>query len=465
MAETNRPAEPPENTIGWLSALSGFRSRRFLAFLLLGIAAGAPVATAWDWMAGQPAAGAFTAGVAAATGLLTMVIVARLILGPWLDMAPPFGFRRLGRRRGWTLLLILFAIPFQIGIGMSTPGIAPISGLFLAFIGGALLATIDAWRSEAAEPRAQGILAAGQWIGAFAPSIAVNAGTILIGVDAATVSAVGGVIALIVGVMALPVVGQRTQSDACPDPTQFPPVRRFLASDPNLSKIGSQITARLYGAIVCPISSWFARLGPVAPVVLIFLVVDGVAQTGGVRNLTPLLTGESFSMERLAVLTSARAFSPLALIVGAIVGAVFVARLSARRALPWAPLSGLFAHVVTLAAMQAMPDLRIYVVAEFLLSFLEGFGFIVWLAWLVTVTVRPFTGWQLTILGLVVASVDQLVPLAAWSAGALGGGGAEILFAILSAVGLAIAFWLVRNGPSAPREAFPESAGDRSASD
>lgn len=458
-----RAADPPENTLGWLTALSGFRNRHFLAFLLLGIAAGTPLASSWEWMAGQPATSSFTSWAEASTGLLTMVVLARLVLGPWLDLAPPLGFGRLGRRRGWTLLLILLAIPFQIAIGLSTPGVAPAAGLVLAVIGGALLATVDAWRAEAAGPRAQGILAAGQYIGAFAPTIVVSAGIVLIGADAATVSAIGGTLALIVGALALPVVGMRTRADRAPDPVAYPPVRRFLGAQPNLSRLGARITAVLYGACVCPITAWFARLGPVAPVALIFLVVDGAAQSGGLDSLTPLLAGGGFSMERLAVLSSGRAFTPLVQIVGALLGALVVARLGGRRALPWAVLTSLVGHLGVLAAIPAMPTLAVYVLAQLVLALLQTFGFIVWLAWLVTVTVRPFTGWQLTVLGLVVASLSQIVNLTRITGNALGATGAEILFALLSAVALGLALWLARHGPAAPHEAWPEPNEDDTA--
>lgn len=448
--------DPPESTLGWLTAFSGFRSRRFLAFLLLGIAAGAPLASSWEWMAGQPAAGGLTAGIGDLTGILTMVVLARLLLGPWLDLAPPLGFARLGRRRGWTLLLILLAIPCQIAIGVSTPGVAPVAGLFLAFVGGALLATIDAWRAEAAEPRAQGILAAGQYIGAFAPVIAVNFGTVLLGVGAGAVSAVGGTLALIVGAAALAFVGQRTRPDRAPALRDMPPVRSFALRARNFSPLGRRVVCALYGACVCPITVWFARLGPVAPMALIFLAIDAAAENGGLSLLAPLAADGSFSMERLAVLSSVRALEPLVQILGALAGAVVVARLGARRALPWAVLSTIVWHIVVLAAIPAMPSLTVYVAVQLILAAFKAFGFIVWLAWLVTITVRPFSGWQLTILGLIVAGWDMLFDLAGAARGVLGTTGAEILFTLLAVVALALALWLARHGPGAARAAWPE---------
>ena len=449
--------DPPEATLGWFTALSGFRNRRFLGFLLLGIAAGAPLASTWEWMAGQPAAGSFGDSVYYLTGFLTMVVVARLVLGPWLDMGPPLGFSRLGRRRGWTLLLILLAIPLQILIGLSTPGVAPLAGLFLAIIGGALLATIDAWRAESAEPRAQGILAAGQYIGAIAPALAVNFGTVLLGAGAATVSAVCGTVALIVGGAALPVIGRRTLSDTKPDPVAFPPVQAFLARQPNLSGLGRAVTARLHGACLCPISVWFARLGPVAPAILVFLVLDGLAQNGGSEILTPLLADGTFSMDRMAIVASIRALEPLVQFIGAIVAAVVVARLSARRALPWAVAATLLIHILTLAAIPALPTLGVYVGMRIVEAFLQGFGFVIWVAWLATVVVRPFTGWHLTILALLVGGLDQIVNPAPLAVSTLGPSGAAILFAILAVLALALALWLARRGPAAALEAWPEA--------
>src|SRR5688572_26211040 len=154
---------------GWLASLAVYREPRLIAVLLMGFSSGLPLALTGATLSLRLA----DIGISlTAIGLFTLVRFSysfKFVWSPLIDRLPLPGITsRLGRRRGWLLViqsLLAFAI---LALGFTDPTISPWPTVFVAVIVAFFAASqdivIDAYRIELLRPEEQGAgAAATQW--------------------------------------------------------------------------------------------------------------------------------------------------------------------------------------------------------------------------------------------------------------------------------------------------------------
>lgn len=175
------PATPPPRR--WRDALAVYRDRRMLAILLMGFSSGLPLlltlGTLSYWLS--------KVGVSRTTiGLFALVGVPytfKFAWAPLLDqMRAPLFERRLGRRRGWALLIQILLAGAILAMGFSDPAADPAltaaAALAVAFFSASQDVVVDAYRIEILSDDEQGAGAAATQIGYRGGLIVAGAGAI-----------------------------------------------------------------------------------------------------------------------------------------------------------------------------------------------------------------------------------------------------------------------------------------------
>jgi PAT family beta-lactamase induction signal transducer AmpG len=149
----------------WRETFIAFFERRLIAVLFLGFSSGLPLAlTAATLQARQTEAGVDLATI----GFFSLVGVAyslKFLWSPLMDRSlPPGPFRRLGHRRGWTMLTQVALMGAIAGLGLIDPASAPVltaaAAVIVAFLSASQDIVIDAYRIELLDDRQQGAGAA-----------------------------------------------------------------------------------------------------------------------------------------------------------------------------------------------------------------------------------------------------------------------------------------------------------------
>jgi MFS transporter, PAT family, beta-lactamase induction signal transducer AmpG len=253
----------------------------------------------------------------AAIGLTANIGLAytlKFLWAPLLDQAPPLA--RLGRRRGWLLLIQPALVSACVLLALSDPARAPVGAVAAAALVAFLSATqdiaIDAWRIETFPARLQGAALAAYVWGYRAALLVAGAGAIK------SADLVGWHGALL-GVAALVAVG---------------PLVTLLASEPGgapVQRVQAGFRARLREAVVEPLREFLSRPGAATILAFVALFKLGEAMAGVMT--APFYKALGFDRAAIAVATGW--FSLPATIVGTAVGAWLIARLGVGRALLW----------------------------------------------------------------------------------------------------------------------------------
>src|SRR5690349_16586488 len=168
----------------WLASLAVYRDRRILAILFMGFGSGLPLAltgsTLSIWLK--------EVGVSlTAIGLFGLVGIAytfKFLWAPLFDRPLPYLTRRLGRRRGWGLMLQLALAAAIFALGTVDPATDPARAAALAALVAFLSASqdivIDAMRVELLADHEQGAGAAATQVGYRFAMIASTAGALFL---------------------------------------------------------------------------------------------------------------------------------------------------------------------------------------------------------------------------------------------------------------------------------------------
>ncbi|MEN8720004.1 MAG: MFS transporter [Oceanococcaceae bacterium] len=364
--------EPDVARQGWREALASYRNPTVLAMLLLGFSAGLPFllvfSTLSAWLA-QLQISKATIGLFAWVGLTYSI---KVVWAPVIDRWPLPGLGRLGRRRGWMLLAQLGIVGGLLGIAATDPAESLTAlawwALLVAFSSATQDITVDAWRIEAAPPEQQGALAASYQLGYRIALIVAGAGCLLVASRAGWPAAYQ-VMALfgLVGVMTTLFVGDRA-----------PP--RELSTD--------SVLRGLQRAVVGPFVDFFARNG-LATGGLILAFVGSFRLTDITMGVmaNPFYLDMGYTLDQIAFV--AKGYGVLMTIIGAMLGGVLVARLTAARALIVGGLLVIATNLcfagLALYGEPALPGLVLVISADNLASGLAGTAFIAYLSGLTSV--------------------------------------------------------------------------------
>ncbi|RMF13094.1 MAG: MFS transporter [Alphaproteobacteria bacterium] len=136
-----------------LAPLVIYGDRRVLSFLFFGFASGLPIGLIGEtWRIRLTDAGV-DLGLIGLTSLIGAAYATKFVWAPLMDhLAPPFGFARLGRRRGWMALLLaamlVLAIPFALIDPAQMLSVSVLIAILIAFLSATFDIVVDAYRIE-----------------------------------------------------------------------------------------------------------------------------------------------------------------------------------------------------------------------------------------------------------------------------------------------------------------------------
>ena len=153
------PDSPPPNLLA---------DRRLWLMGLLGLASGLPLPLSGFTFRLWLAKGGVSLALIGLTANAGLAYSLKFLWAPALDRLRAPGFGRLGRRRGWLVLIQLALALAAAALAAARPAIAPVAAIgaaaLVAFLSASQDIVIDAWRIETFPPRAQGAaLAAYVW--------------------------------------------------------------------------------------------------------------------------------------------------------------------------------------------------------------------------------------------------------------------------------------------------------------
>jgi len=362
---------------------------------MLGFASGLPLALSGFTLRMWLTSDHLGLGVIGLTANIGLAYSLKFLWAPVFDeLAPPLLLRRLGRRRGWLLLVQALLVLAIAALALSNPaaGVGPtlIIGACLAFISASQDILIDAWRIETFAPRLQGAALAGYVWGYRGALLISGAGVI------AWSSSVGWHKAIL-AMAALALLG---------------PLATLLAPEPNVRKhdIPTGFAARFADAVREPMQEFLSRRGAIVIIAFIILFRLGEALAGVM--LAPYYTYLGFNRAVIAVANGP--ISLAATLAGAALGGWLVARIGVGRALL---VTGFFqtASLLMYPALGLFPhQAHMLVATSALESFAEGLADAAFLTYLSGLCNTAFTATQYALL-------SSLAPLALRTIGGLSG--------------------------------------------
>jgi len=357
---------------------------------VLGFASGLPLALSGFTLRMWLTSDHLSLGIIGLTANIGLAYLLKFLWAPVFDEVKPPLLGRLGRRRGWLLIVQALLVLAIAGLASSNPaaGIAATLGFgaFLAFVSASQDILIDAWRIESFAPRQQGAALAGYIWGYRGALLISGAGVIALSVKT------GWHVAILL-MAGLALVGPlATLLAAEPPPPAHPKPVGFLDS------------------VREPVREFLSRRG--AAVIIAFIILFRLGEALAGVMLAPYYTYLGF--DRVAIAVANGPISLAATLLGAALGGLLVARIGVGRALL---VTALFqtAALLMYPALGLFPGHRGMLVATSALeSYAEGFADAAFLTYLSGLCNKTFTATQYALL-------SSLAPLALRTIGGLSG--------------------------------------------
>jgi PAT family beta-lactamase induction signal transducer AmpG len=434
----------------WFESLRVYREPRLIAVLFMGFSSGLPLpltlGTLTFWLAeigvSRTEIGLFALiGISYSLKFLWSPIIDRMRLGAITA--------RLGRRRGWALVIQLALALAILALGMTDPRADPALVAFVAVIVAFLSASqdivIDAFRIEILTPDEQGAgAAATQWGYRFG-MLASSFGALYLAEFGGWQTAYA-VMAALVGVGILTVLLTREPDGAA------------AALVPLPGGTAAERTALwLKGAVIGPFADFMTRPGWVAILIFVVLYKFGDALAGVMAN--PFYVAMGFT--RIEVANISKFFGVVATLAGLAAGGLVVYRLGLYRSLFVCGIAQMLSNL--LYAVQAMVghDVWLLSVTIGVENFAGGMGSAAFVAYLSSLCNVAFTATQYALLSsLATVGRTTLSATGGWLADQLD----WVLFFIVTTgaalPGLLMVLWLMRRFPLVTAGAKPALADD-----
>jgi PAT family beta-lactamase induction signal transducer AmpG len=371
-------------------AESIWHDRRLWMMAAYGFVAGLPLSlstfTLRYWLSESGA----TLSVIGLTANIGLAYSLKFLWSPLFDeVRPPWAARRLGRRRGWLVVIQPSLVAAAALLAMTRPGTSPVTSIaaasLVAFLSASQDIAIDAWRIETFAQRQQGeALAAYVW-GYRLALLAATTGVIWLA------GWIGWHIALL-GVALLLLIGP-VLTLLAPEPTIDPAVLTKARVEDHVSLAG-----RARHAVIDPLRDFLTRTG--APMILTFVALFKLGEAMGGIMTAPFYRALGFSRDAIA---GSGPFSLIATLAGITFGGWLVARLGVGRALLWTGSAQTVAMVMYEALAHApgqIPVLYLTVTTE---AFAQGMADAAFLTYLSGLCSRAFTATHYALLSSIPA--------------------------------------------------------------
>jgi MFS transporter, PAT family, beta-lactamase induction signal transducer AmpG len=368
-------------------------------------------------------------GVIGLTANIGLAYTLKFLWAPVFDEVKPLF---LGRRRGWLLIVQAALFLCIAALALSDPvahvGVTLVLGAVLAFVSASQDILIDAWRIETFAPRAQGTALAGYVWGYRAALLISGAGVIALSVKTGWHQA-------ILLVAALSLAG---------------PVATLLTAEPEVARVvmPSGFAARFTQAVRAPLAEFLSRRG--AAVIIAFIILFRLGEALAGVMLPPYYTSLGFNRAAIAVANGP--VSLAAVLAGAALGGMLVARIGVGRAL-------LVTALFQTAALLMYPALGLFpgephmlVATSALESFAEGFADAAFLTYLSGLCNPEYTATQYALLSsLAPLALRTIGGLSGFMAGAMGFIPFFIMSAFAALPAMALMLVILRYYPPADR--------------
>ncbi len=365
------------------NALTLYADRRVLQILGFGFVSGLPLAlttgTLTYWLA-REGVDKTSIGLFA---LLGIPYAFKFLWAPLLDHRPaPGPFARLGRRRGWAILIQLTLMAALLAMGASNPTQAPLffglAGLSVAFLSASQDIVIDAFRIELLNQDEQGA-------GAAAIQMGYRIGMLVSGAGAIWLSASVNWFWVYAAMAACVPIGM---------------VLVLMAKEPKESDKSLQADTQagyadwFNRAVIAPFVDFMGHRGWVAILAFALLYKFGDAIGGIMAN--PFYVEIGFSAEEIAGVT--KVFGLTATIVGTLAGGALVAGIGLYRALFVAGILQAVTNLLFALLAAQGKDVTLLAVAVGADNFTGGLGSAAFVAYLSSLCSIAHTGTQYALL-------------------------------------------------------------------
>ena len=421
----------------WFSALAVYADPRVLRILGFGFVSGLPLAlttgTLSYWLA-REGVDKTTIGLFA---LLGIPYALKMFWAPLLDHLPaPGPFARLGRRRGWAVVIqgLLMAALLVLGAvdPLTDPFALALAALAVAFLSASQDIVIDAFRIELLEQDEQGA-------GAAAIQLGYRVGMLVSGAGAIWLSAALPWFWVYAAMAACVPLGTLVVLSA-PEPA--------LSAQTGAGRRG--YAAWMRHAVVDPFADFMARRGWVAILAFALLYKFGDAIGGVMAN--PFYVEIGFSPEEIAAVT--KLFGLGATIAGTLAGGVLVVRAGLLPALFIAGVLQAVTNLLFALLAWAGPETALLALAVGADNFTGGLGSAAFVAYLSSLCSLAYTATQYALLTSFMALGRSFLSSGGgWLADQVDWVSFFVLTTFLALPGLALLLWIQRLG----RESHPQS--------
>jgi PAT family beta-lactamase induction signal transducer AmpG len=282
------------------------------------------------------------AGIERATiGMLSWVALlytVKFLWAPFVDrLKLPVLHRLLGRRRSWMLLAQIAILLAIANLAHQDPAqsivAVALAALLIAFASATQDIAVDAWRVEAAPSEEQGAMAAGYQLGYRVAVMVGTAGAFWIAADHGWLMSYMVMAVLAgVGIVTTLLASEPNVPPSANSLLQEQRVVNWLAHRAHWPEWLRTLGSTFIGAVVCPLTDFFARYG-VMMGVLLFAFIGSYRLTdyamGPMAN--PFYIDHGYTLKEVAAVV--KAFGLAASLLGVVIGGVIVARLGLVRAL------------------------------------------------------------------------------------------------------------------------------------
>lgn len=436
-ATTSRPAD-------WLRI---FGDRRVVAVLFLGFASGLPIMLVGSTLSTWLREAEVSRGTIGLFAYVFSPYTFKFAWAPLMDRLPlPYLTRRFGRRRGWMLVAQAGLVAAIWGLGQTDPRtdlfLTATMAFLVAFFSASQDIVIDAYRIEVLPPEQLGTGAGVIMVGYRVGMWVATAGALLLADGLGwtfAYTAMAGLVLL--GVATVLLIDEPPGSTAA-----LPPGRVGLAG-------------WLRTAVADPVADFFGRRGvAVAAAILAFISLYKASDVLLTLMANPFYVDLGFSKTQIALVSGTLGL--FMTLLGALVGGILVFRIGLLRALVVGGLLQAGSNLMFALLASAGADMPLFAATIMVENISGGLGTAVFVAYLSSLCNIHYTAFQYALLTSFMQLLGKylIVPSSGFYADAVGWHAFFVSSTVLALPGLALLWWLQRQGVTVPPAASSPSA-------